>query len=749
MLIKNFGDPNSKVARPFLAFYNKYTGKIRVFLWLGETPTSPLNGGGVKMVPKNKKSALFANAQPISTSVLNFPKDQNSISPSTFINQDGFWIYADFNTAYDPCICKYPSKLEFKLKLLDEYQLQLNGVIGGKIAEIIDQNNGVNTGNGFKSNFIWDDAKSAYEAGQKAYKSGNKFANSAKSLIDSNASFLEDDMDLEIENLKELASGIPYVSTAIGIFDFFVGGGGQKKQDLTPTAFEADLQFQGDGSLHKTNPFGSHSFSTPGSRPDYPPEGENNVPYYNNPLGVFNLLEQPKLEYVDYEPEIQFPSVPIKENRYSETLKDTTIQVPNIHTPLPNIRQIKPVGDIKYALNPASGLKIEEIEAAVQVNYKDGFSQFKETDISKLISTNTPKPVEFVSEGEYEDNIRERLEKSNFKIERWPKNYPDNAEMVSLRSPYVSLSCIDKQSLFLHVYDNEDLIAGADINLKLKIVLERKDGQGQEILMVLTYDFDISENEESQNTTTEYDFDFYGFYEATVWGDGDTTFWAPRLRIYPKKLISGNNSGPFLAAPMRGVSENVVLENETVNKNVKAFNNIIVDGNVTINSGNNLRAGNKIEINGANNIENNVILSTDGPIPSCGNPVGQYQATPPELTAFCKDDGEYEKRTRMKKSPIESSPKAKTGIFRNFKASLAPNPVNNVTHLTLELPKSTNVEVAIKGLSGKTVKNQIVNETFDKGPQKISLNTTNLRSGFYLCTIQTKFGRKTLKFVKQ
>src|SRR5690606_29280609 len=100
---------------PYLAFYNKYKGVLRVFVQYGYNETPPNSIKGVKIELKysniNKMSGILRLGEGSDQSL-----DQNSdvkiltaIAPKT--GQQSIWMSADFQLSYDPCVCFIPSNL--------------------------------------------------------------------------------------------------------------------------------------------------------------------------------------------------------------------------------------------------------------------------------------------------------------------------------------------------------------------------------------------------------------------------------------------------------------------------------------------------------------------------------------------------------------------------------------------------------------------------------------------------------------
>ena len=80
--------------------------------------------------------------------------------------------------------------------------------------------------------------------------------------------------------------------------------------------------------------------------------------------------------------------------------------------------------------------------------------------------------------------------------------------------------------------------------------------------------------------------------------------------------------------------------------------------------------------------------------------------------------------------------------------AICENPLRSeITYLHIELPESGDVVISISDITGHVVK--IINQGFlRQGEHNISMNIGDLMPGAYFISIQTKYGRKTLKVLK-
>ncbi len=308
-----------------------------------------------------RKTAIFQHMKPIGYAVESFDGTLNADMTNVYSNEDFYWIYSEFTVAYDPCTCadlnsSRESTVEFTYFLIEESEIDAN--ISGTLTEKVTSNQKPTKSDpSFALNDL-DAAKKAVEAGQKGYKTWQKYESSfnkqlkeytdsayrdklwksidtlrtfdpsffsfvTKSIfknwqtVDVNRdNFINGSLIVEPENLlirkdndflnsnysnfKQLASVLPYVGAAIGVFDLFVDGGEKTTAVKGPTVFEANLVL--DGTIKKVTQATLNGIYTPGYTTTA--TGNNFIPTYNNILGVFNVLELPDFEYFEIKPDV-------------------------------------------------------------------------------------------------------------------------------------------------------------------------------------------------------------------------------------------------------------------------------------------------------------------------------------------------------------------------------------------------------------------------------------------------------------
>jgi hypothetical protein len=120
---------------PYIGLYNKYTGKLRMFVQYGynQPPTDAV--GGLKITvfyntlgnPSNKSTILrLGNGIDNTLDQINSDPSITAICPpnGSAVSQ---WMSADFQLTYDPCVCNFPTNLSVKFSFFSETDFRLTG----------------------------------------------------------------------------------------------------------------------------------------------------------------------------------------------------------------------------------------------------------------------------------------------------------------------------------------------------------------------------------------------------------------------------------------------------------------------------------------------------------------------------------------------------------------------------------------------------------------------------------------------
>ncbi|MFM9838035.1 MAG: T9SS type A sorting domain-containing protein [Cyclobacteriaceae bacterium] len=345
----------------YLVLYNKYTSILRVFL----AGTSQSYNGAriiVKFDSQNEKySSILSNASKL------FPLDKFEPNPqigsfTNFINGLANWFYADFQMSYDPCTCYFESRLIVNVSLISTATINLKGTITGTIEPIANLSPGAGQVNqqGFSfKDLVPPDLYSIGSKTQKSFKSYQEYVSSIeKTLGIQNQStsqltpFQASVRDAVNQLKNDLASSsflktglksLPYIGTALDLVNFFTGGGRSENSSvtLTPMAINASLSLS--GNLTTANPYRDIIFYTPGSKNSQNKDPER-YPYYNEVLGVFNLLTSPKIIF-----------------------KATPNGAPGTY----NFQLFTPnSSEIEYSINPAAGFNLTSSEILANIRFR-------------------------------------------------------------------------------------------------------------------------------------------------------------------------------------------------------------------------------------------------------------------------------------------------------------------------------------------------------------------------------------------
>ena len=123
------------ISLPYIIIYNKYSNIIRVFVTYGENETPEESIDGVKidlsfitdLEGLNNLSGLFRLG---AGSDKTLDQTTSSGQLTAVAKNPGFenlWYSADFQIAYDPCTCKYPSILDVNFAFFSERDFELVG----------------------------------------------------------------------------------------------------------------------------------------------------------------------------------------------------------------------------------------------------------------------------------------------------------------------------------------------------------------------------------------------------------------------------------------------------------------------------------------------------------------------------------------------------------------------------------------------------------------------------------------------
>jgi hypothetical protein len=595
LVYKQFGEnaQNKAIDNPSFLLYNRYSGLLRVFVFLRKADVGLLQTAttSLKFITDTgtleKESGLLSHTNgPVTNALQKF----DTLITSQIINdysnpQVGQWIVGDFPMAYDPCTCEKDylgldniTALQVGGQYLTETNIKLIGKETSSSTQIASGSTSQQTG-----------FQTLFQGLLGAIAKGNTIEKSTSGLLGKYASYLEKNSPkvkpsgvsspatkgkFETDLLKgkgkkdstktfdfpDLMRSLPYAGYAFYFLDFYLNGGrtsAAKKSAVTPVTVR-NLEIQ--GTLKTSGGYQGASFYTPGTPNAQLPD--NYVkPVYNHTLGVFNLLDVPVVEYVEYQKQDDSNAQNIYEGTIGVSVTGQTgvCSPPRLLFP-PFIRQYRLRDPLKFAINPAANLKLLDLQ--VSLVYKtnkntgniavpvsghgiaegDNTIRNNQIDNANQLDRRTALygPVVTIPV-DYSKNYVERLEQSGIHVEAWPRRNPtdtdgiDDINKITFSTGYFPAGCYDKQSFVLANYPQwvyeapEASIIGSidsteawkqrnnkkifhfnpEITLRVKAIMRRTDlapGQtAEDVVFIATYRVDTVSSALNQGTNT---FDF-------------------------------------------------------------------------------------------------------------------------------------------------------------------------------------------------------------------------------------------------
>jgi hypothetical protein len=557
LVMKDFGTPNPPgettggraTPNPIFVLYNRYTGRMKTYLAVVGEKTANSAYLQISFSQNSILNSIYAHAEPVSKTLLEFEPSNKFKSLNEYALQnfedDYQWMVSEIQTNYDPCMCHSNggfmiSSIEVTPFIITSSDINAN-IEGTFVQKLYANVGGVSSESDGKTSFL-DMTKGAAEAAIKGYNDFGSYKSQLNSLLDKKNSAYKDKLVSEwfddyikknpqyqgisglsakydlwdnlgrtddafkrsigidkigdyqsnqgFKNLKSIASYIPYVGTAIGIIDFFMNGGKDvdPPKPSPPMVFNVSLSLTGKIS----NTFGLKPvfFQTPG----FSNSNKTNLkPYYNNILGVFNVLKAPQFKFAPItrrDEVFKFYDSDLGEEINQQmfpkfTNFDVVLSQNPVFNATPIFKQYKMNEDIKYILNPAAGLEVEMIDACFVFEYNNKPSLTLNYDVFPDFFNQNALPY-------YPDLFNNSLNITD-KIKCLEKEYYDlefisqDDSVVRFRTKYVPLTCLKNITftLFNGVMPK--------IYVKMLVRYKRKNiAQAEPISNVVTYDISSS-----------------------------------------------------------------------------------------------------------------------------------------------------------------------------------------------------------------------------------------------------------------
>ena len=781
------GDPGTSTITPGLStpvwvLYNKYTAVLRVLTRVNtathnedyESAIMTLNfniNQGTQQNPVIQSAAFSFFEQP-SHALDAFPKQMQASSVNLLKEDMWFWLAGDFVLAYDPCVCSstYTALYEgFKIdyQFIDNASVNLTGTLAtaqDTVASVSNKKlksafgiidltlNSFSQLGKFKAGFdkvskmlttregTKNDIKKVATSQQQSLSIFQRFLNIEQQVGNDRYSltYMEKGVDGEVEKATTTTTGssspessvsilgvagavadaiIPGYKIVKGFYDFFTAGGkSESSSNYQAMSFSANLDIT--GSITYNSSGRNTIFKLPQPVPNNTPyAGDHFQPLYNEELGVFNLVNTPKLYYVDY---------------YQKITKAGCYDVYH-----PEVRQYKVAEPIQFVLNPASGLKMVNIEASFILNY-DAYpppptlpgnyfippaNHLQFGNNYTLHIAGLPKPYTGLIDPQ--KNIEETLEDAGYEIDQMDANWPSSG-IVRINTNYVPLNLIQNHSFAVQLnnyYKMEPcyqyvhpLVPNPHITLKVSCLMQKEDDPTAEpVLFVATYAVDVEHHPTLHNTNL--------LNPENKMGDGYslTSDYA--------------GGGPVWDMPFLGPKTLTIDNNSNTPVDAYAREYIYIGPNATVASGSHIVAGRGIKVHPQAKVEPNVVLRIGLPFASWQvDPAAARLSTSSELAALCSDTNKYDPRVTTSLSPVffddleEEEEKEPTFTIHG----LLPNPATNHAALLVETNTDDIVlDVDILSVTG-VVMRQVQKRPIYAGTSRVELPIDRLARGVYI-----------------
>jgi hypothetical protein len=823
---------------PYLILYNRYKGIIRVFANSGDGVAETANGWNAVQVElqysdENNylKTGLFRLSDGFDKALDQQTTAVNLVSFAEHPNAYRKWFSCDFQIAYDPCVCYYPSKLRLSFDFIRSSTLKLQGRAIAVESDLI--NGSFVNEKDYLSNFKYDGTGA--DGGMIMYKTIDQLVNDYLNKMDAYKTELEAsgihnekvERNLAIINMFKDAvlGGLGgAIDTFVGtpLFDKFEEFAGdlinkdsldlsglaeEAKRELTsqvntfigdkfkkqptpnkpnsPTATFTEMYFE--GALNTNFQVGGPTFYTPGTFGNGPLIGGTNgtpingtvtsphqYPIYNEAMGVFALLESPKLnvaELLYVTSQYDFDIVQQVTNTCQGYSSPTGIvHSTKINDITTQSLQFKLSEPLKFVFNPALDIKSKDIKVAIVARVKRNEVLFPELDQTYSgYGTAEYDSIRTFMNPQFSGNVK------SFEVNSMQDMLPNASilDSMSFQTPFIPIDAFMNVTggiafdhniyykLFTDMYaystnsqvfnceglnrfgtQNLPQFANANRPYTINELIEKFELEIEFELKVLV---DVVFNSISQILTYKIE----DTNIDVVSNFFDNNLGSQSLNVLPENLVftdtyfDGNQiSGCELTGSL----------NDTYY--CKCWNNIKIDGDIDVASGYRVyfQAGNEIYV--TNNSEINPeaqmyitpVLNYSIPMP---------EATPSYVGNFCKGlnstgqnyQANFSKNQTPDISSEEGPEEEKPFTVLNF--NLYPNPTKDAATVSYNVTEFAEVTIQVTDLMGRIVIEPQMPTMQDMGNYEVQMNTSSLSKGIYLCSVKVGNQIKTKRLIIQ
>jgi Secretion system C-terminal sorting domain len=706
-----FGGTNDPKLVPYIILYNRHRGILRTFFYIPTNIGFEYNAGRIEVefkrdgsapLGKQIESALLTFSQSPFKAVDKFDKKLKASAPIIVNSEGNFWLYADFPMAYDPCTCNYISRINVKPILFKTQQVELiqDDISKSTITPTSVSGNGISPViSGFNKDL--EKAIKTISAVGKTLKSGTDLVEGivpANIVYETKTNiYASEDPNVVFIVPTTTTKSVPFkfpswFKQAAGIFGSFLGvvellsGEG----DPTPVVAPKGLKYKISGTISTEFPLTAADLFVPGSNWPSNTGTDLTKPLYNNTLGVFSLVETPRVNFNSSSQISQGPSYSYA-NTFGQTLSTTDYRFIKWDFQLQD--------DIRYAINPASGYSSTpvDIKAALVFN----------VDAKCLKENRNPGNGSFPPFCTFNSPLS-----SSLTVVRKKNADGTLSDTATITTPLMPLSCIRGYVAHLGFLGNTNLKAGGTGN---KFSTARFQDDVRLLIM--------ANLQRTDDPTKQY------LFEA-------------QYQLFPTLTVTPIPNTPISDIQLNPVFENLSLASDLT---IRAWETVTFKGTVTTNGFRlTVIAGREVNFENPANIPANADITIGLPTECQGGIVPPQ--SPSQLYAFCAKAGTKKYNPEAPASLISNEKERETGKRGDF--TISPNPFTNQITVDLNIEKATSANLDLSNAVGQTLKSMRLGVK-EKGSYQETIETNDLAPGIYFLTLRTQNGTETKKIVKQ
>lgn len=750
---------------PYFILYQKTTGVLRIFAYIADT--NPLTGVvfTVRQSPNNATSSgrntanLSISQYPVITPdkySSQAPSDNEVITYVGFLGSAQSWAVGQFTVMLDPNLADAShnlNSLQFQVYGLVESTVKINGgfqfatdfaMAGPASKASQNQTPGAAVGalqiiaNGQK--FLGD-----LSSVQKKLDDVKKGATDFAGDLGANPQGIFLDLQ-RIANGVKIAAGsnkLKTITDAASALGGFLGLAGSiigffsddatssAKSAFVPTVSKGTINL--DGTITTQAPRLSFFMLVPGTKhyannsgsTNTPANSRSQLPFYDCPLGVFNLQATPVLRKVDY----------TRLSRAHFRGYNFNIQYNGKNDPTVKCTSYRLDRDIQPIVNVASGMEIRSVKYAI-------CKKIPLSDVSIPYTTiNDPSYPAFDFQRDYKFIYSQVI---NGGLEVYPveASTSGNTPSVVVQTPFLDAHCSGNYMPFNALKETAD----SPVFLRVIAELVKTGAPATAVPLLFSQDYAVDLIDDSQAAT--YQDHTYGVSEQ------------PPYRLYYQSYfgLGQTLTSPYEATVIKTgqLEYSYIFNPNNNNHNLEVANSLLTfdsNSNVNVTSGGYsvypnypvvFRANSEVQIMGALSADpgNELVITTD--LASLSTTV-EYSRCTPSNSWYIPQFGIYSQPCNYNLDAARILSNASAASIEVPKLTVYPNPASGNTVAQLKVPQDECIEhLTLYGMNGTTSWEKAYSCNHDL---KVDVPLTKLPSGIYVLVASTTKGTYTTKII--